>query len=102
MVNRQAMTLFSLTLFPFCGVQGRSPCLRVFFWNMNEHGETNRFQGRCAQFANAKENIFNDGIDIDELDGHYVDAVTFEMVPEPTTLLLLGLGDDEVELTPPP
>ena len=45
-----------------------------------------------AIFVNAKENIFNDSADIDELDGHYVDAVTFEMVPEPATLLLFGLG----------
>ena len=45
-----------------------------------------------AIFANAKENVFDDSIDVDELDGHYVDAVAFEIIPEPATLLLLGLG----------
>jgi hypothetical protein len=45
-----------------------------------------------AIFVHAKENVFNDSIGVDEFDGHYVDAVTFEIVPEPATLLLLGLG----------
>jgi hypothetical protein len=45
-----------------------------------------------AIFVHAKENVFNDSIGADEFDGHYVDAVTFEIIPEPATLLLLGLG----------
>jgi len=41
--------------------------------------------------VNAQENIYNDTTGV-EFDGHYVDAVAFQIVPEPSTLLLLGLG----------
>lgn len=39
----------------------------------------------------ADENIYNDG-STDEFDGHYADDVLLTVVPEPATLILLGLG----------
>ena len=41
--------------------------------------------------VNAQENICNDTSGV-EFDGHYVDAVSLEIIPEPATLFLLGLG----------
>lgn len=40
---------------------------------------------------NAQENIFNDIAGV-EFDGHYADAVSLTIVPEPTTICLLSLG----------
>jgi hypothetical protein len=39
----------------------------------------------------ASENIFDDAV-APEFDGHYADAVTLEVVPEPATMCLLVLG----------
>lgn len=39
----------------------------------------------------AGENIFNDASG-EEFDGHYADAVSLTIIPEPATLLLVGLG----------
>ena len=40
----------------------------------------------------ATENVFNDTSGLVEFDGHYADAVSLTIVPEPATLALLGLG----------
>jgi len=40
---------------------------------------------------NASENVYNDTF-LNEFDGHFADMASVEIVPEPATLLLLGLG----------
>jgi len=40
----------------------------------------------------AHENVYNDIAGQGEFDGHYADMISLEIVPEPGTLLLLGLG----------
>ena len=47
--------------------------------------------GFVAVKLGASEDVFNDATGV-EFDGHYADAVTLEIVPEPATLALLLIG----------
>ena len=106
--DSQTDTQFGILIYAFAGEPSES---RVETWTALAYAETDIFTDGDVQsweFAGAElglpvntdfiviriravENVYNDTAGL-EFDGHYADEVTLTIVPEPSALLLLGLG----------